>query len=336
MGLTTTKVFRWNDPGALKLDGTAGSFYLLIKHCLTTAGWSIEWDDPVNFKVALRNSQAHGGSGCYIRVDDNTKRVANWRVYEDMSGIDSGTGQCCNDYVWKAREVDGAYGANAVNRCYVIVADERTVYVSTWVGDDDDNPRGTNPTPDDVTGVSMVYNVCTAHGGDFDPFIPGDPGVWGSGMTSSNPGTALTDYVMSYLGSQIGNDLSVNPYTTVKTSRNAALTATATKCGLYAGWQFNNEYGIGSPYGAPMRSSDPFTAVPAFVHDGTTLRGRARGLFAPLNDMTVAGNAQLGVMRTPMFNGETLSLVTLAGTIYYWVGHVVRLYAETSKSWDDI
>ena len=341
MGLTTTRYFRWDDPGALKLDGTAGSFYAIIKNCLVAAGWSVAFDDPVNFKVALRNSQAHGGSGGYVRVHDDGSftgggRVASWRVYEDMTDIDTGTGQCCDDWIWKAREAGGANGADAVRRCYVISCDERTVYVSTWVGDDNASPRGVNPTPPDVTGASCAQQVAMAVGGDYDAFIVGDPGVWGAGMTTQNPSTGTTASVPSWLGGQLRYDFLINLSNTVKLSRKYDLSTTPVQAALLTPWMTNHAHGTGANLNPPMRASDPFTTVPALIHDGTTLRGRARGLFAPLNDMVTNGGAPLGAHKSPYLDGAGLQLVALAGGVTSTANGTIRLFAETAKSWDDI
>ena len=341
MGLTTTRYIRWDDPGALKLDGTPGSFYAIIKAYLVAAGWSIEFDDPGNFKIALRNSMAHGGSGGYLRVHDDGSftgggRVASWRVYESMTDIDTGTGQCCDDWVWKAREAGGAAGADAVRRCYVISCDQRTVYVSTWVGDDNANPRGINPTPPDVTMLNTAYLVAMAVGGDYDAFIAGDPGVWGAGMTTQNPNNTTSTSVPSWLGAQLRYDLAISASNTVKLSRKNDLSSTPTQAALLTPWRTNNGYGIGTNNTPPMGAGDPFTTVPALIHDGTTLRGRARGLFAPLNDMVTNGGAPLGALKSPYLDGAGLQLVALAGAIVGNTNGTIRLFAETSKSWDDI
>lgn len=340
MGLTTTKYFRWDDSGALKLDGTAGSFYAIIKHCLTEAGWSVAFDDPGNFKIALRNSMAHGGSGGYLRVHDNASftgggRVASWRAYESMTDIDTGTLQCCDDWIWKAREAGGAQGADAVRRCWVIVADERTCYLSTWVGDDNASPRGVNPTPPDGTGASASYLCMSAFAGDIEPFVAGDPGFGGCGMTNQNPATGTIANVPSWLGARRG--IAGPSYsTTMRLSRNAAISASVTQVAVAANEVTSNAVGHGSASNPIIPSNAPLIVLPGLVVDGVTIRGRMRGMYVPQNDLTTNGGAPMGIEVTPFLASSTANMVCLAGSVVGSTNGPTRLFVETAKSWDDI
>lgn len=339
MGLTTTKYFRWDDPGALKLDGTAGSFYAIIKHCLTEAGWSVAFDAPGSFKVVLRNSLAHGGSGGYLRVHDNASftgggRVASWRAYGSMTGIDTGTLQCCNDWIWKAREAGGAQGANAVRRCWVIVADERTCYLSTWVGDDEATPRGVNPSPPDVTSYDTQYFCMSAFAGDIEPFVAGDPGFGGCGMTNQNPATGTSASVPSWLGAR-RLDKGPSATTTMRLSRNATLSASVTQVAVAANEVPGGDYGHGCSINPSITSNTPLMVLPGLVVDGVTLRGRMRGLYVPQNDLVTNGGAPMGIEVTPFLSSSTANMVCLAGTVG-GINGVHRLFVETAKSWDDI
>lgn len=340
MGLTKTKDFRWDDSGALKLDGTAGSFYAIIKHCLTEAGWSVEFDDPGNFKIAFRNSLAHGGSGGYLRVHDNASftgggRVASWQTYESMTDIDTGTLQCCDDWIWKAREAGGAQGADAVRRCWVIVADERTCYLSTWVGDDNASPRGVNPSPPDVTGAAVSYLCMSAFAGDIEPFVAGDPGFGGCGMTNQNPSTGTTAFVPSWLGARRNNN-APQAGTTMRLSRNAALSASVTQVGVAANESPVSNAGHGSSNYPGIASNTPLIVLPGLVVDGVTLRGRMRGLYVPQNDLVTSGGAPMGIEVTPFLASSTSNMVCLAGTVAGGTAGPTRLFVETEKSWDDI
>lgn len=340
MGLTTTKYFRWDDPGALKLDGTAGSFYAIIKHCLTEAGWSIAFDDPGNFKIALRNSLAHGGSGGYLRVHDDASftgggRVASWQAYESMTDIDTGTLQCCDDWIWKAREAGGAQGADAVRRCWVIVADERTCYLSTWVGDDNANPRGVNPSPSDETAAARIALCMSAFAGDIEPFVAGDPGFGGCGMTLQNPGITTNTVGPSWLGAR---RINANPQTntTMRLSRNTALSASVTQVAVSANDIAANNAGHGSSAHPVISSNTPLMVLPGLVVDGVTLRGRMRGLYVPQNNLATDGGAPMGIEVTPFLASSTANMVCLAGAVVANSGGTCRLFIETAKSWDDI
>lgn len=340
MGLTTTKYFRWDDPGALKLDGTAGSFYAIIKHCLTEAGWSVAFDDAVNFKIAFRNSMAHGGSGGYLRVHDNASftgggRVASWRAYESMTDIDTGTLQCCDDWIWKAREAGGAQGADAVRRCWVIVADQRTCYLSTWVGDDSASPRGVNPSPPDVTGANAAYLCMSAFAGDIEPFVPGDPGFGGCGMTTQNPGTLVSAGTPSWIGARRNNSAPQSG-TTMRLSRNIALSASVTQVAVTGTDSPGNGRGHGGGTDPVIPSNTPLMVLPGLVIDGTMLRGRMRGLYVPQNDLATNGGAPMGIEVTPFLASSTANMVCLAGAVAANPTGFFRLFVETAKSWDDI
>lgn len=340
MGLTTTRYFRWDDPGALKLDGTAGSFYAIIKHCLTEAGWSIAFDDPGNFKIAFRNSLAHGGSGGYLRVHDDGSftgggRVASWQAYESMTDIDTGTLQCCDDWIWKAREAGGAQGADDVRRCWVIVADERTCYLSTWVGDDNASPRGVNPSPPDATGSNAAYLCMSAFAGDIEPFVAGDPGFGGCGMTTQNPATGTSAFIPSWLGARRNNS-SPSSSTTMRLSRSATLSASATQVAVIANETTGNIVGHGGSVNPIIPSNTPLIVLPGLVWDGVTLRGRMRGLYVPQNDLATNGGAPMGIEVTPFLASSTANMVCLAGTLAGNTNGTTRLFVETAKSWDDI
>lgn len=338
MGLTTTKYFRWDDPGALKLDGTAGSFYAIIKHCLTEAGWSIEFDDPGNFKVVLRNSLAHGGSGGYLRVHDDATftgggRVANWRGYETMSDIDTGTLEVCNDWVWKAREAGGAQGADDVRRCWVIVADERTCYVNTWVGDDNASPRGINPTPDPL---GFNYWCSLGWAGDVEPFVAGDPGFGACFMNQQNPGTGVNwiggidSLVMGKNGAT-----ATGGTTTFRLTRTAALAPTTTQCAILSGLSpATNAIGGAA---SSLSAGTPTYYFPALVIASGVLRGRMRGLYQSINNLSATA-MPMGAVQTPIKDASGLQLVTMRGSAQVAGGGNPSgyLFVEKNLSWDDI
>ena len=341
MGLTTTHVFRWDDPGALKLDGTAGSFYAIIKTYLQAAGWSVAFDDPGNFKVVLRNSQAHGGSGGYLRVHDKASftgggRVASWRTYETMSNIDTGTLRCCNDWIWKAREAGGSQGANAVRRCYVIVADERTCYVNTWVGDDEADPRGINPGPPDLTSGNLA---CLAWAGDIEAFVAGDPGFGGSGMTVQNPTTSPTNNgpPSSLAMGRNNAEMTYDTTSTFFLSREANLSPTPRRVAIMTMGAFSETYGPGSNTAAPIILGAPTYYHPALVIGNGVLRGRLRGIFIPMNDLTTTA-MPMGSIQTPTKDSHGLSLITMRASCQASGGATSAgyLFAEKNLSWDDI
>lgn len=84
--------------GAPTLDGTEGSGYAVLKWALPQLGWTIEYDDDVNFKIVFRNNPTTG-TGTYLEVVDNapygsgSNQVTSFRCYQTMTGIETGTGR---------------------------------------------------------------------------------------------------------------------------------------------------------------------------------------------------------------------------------------------------
>lgn len=147
---------RWDADGETRtLTGEVGSLYNLWKSVLAEAGWTVAFDDPVNYQVVFQND-AITGSGCYVRLNDNGPTNAGWAkvvVYENMSDIDTGTGPHVleeNSYIKKSNTT------NTTTRPWIIVADNRTMWF--WC-----NAGGTN----DFTLICV---------GDYESFVPGLPG----------------------------------------------------------------------------------------------------------------------------------------------------------------
>ena len=117
MGLTTTREARWDDVGAPVLNNNPGSFIGCIKPFLLTCGWSVIWED--GFKLVMRNSIAHGGSGCYVRFEENSATFVTIGVFEEMTDIDTGINSAGSMEVWKSEN-------NSTPKPYVFLGDERT------------------------------------------------------------------------------------------------------------------------------------------------------------------------------------------------------------------
>lgn len=69
-------VYRWDDAGAPQITNrTPAEIIDVLKKCLvdgygtkTALGWTMPFEDAVNYKVVFRNSTASGGSGGYVQV----------------------------------------------------------------------------------------------------------------------------------------------------------------------------------------------------------------------------------------------------------------------------
>lgn len=81
--------------GAPTLTGQDGALYDVFKWALPLLGWTIEFDDPPNYRIAFRNDPL-GGSGSYIRINDLSANHAttSWgaaiRAFESMTDLDTG------------------------------------------------------------------------------------------------------------------------------------------------------------------------------------------------------------------------------------------------------
>lgn len=332
MALTTTRELRWDAPGAPTLNANAGSFRNLARDFLEDCGWSVIWQDAGAQKVVLRNSMAHGGSGCYIRILDDgsfsgSTRVARIDSYEDMSDIDTGTGLASGGWVWKDRT--GSGGPNA----YTLHADERTCYLTTYVAGD---------TPPTGSGVTAAYHTHMSGFGDFSPANAGDPGVFCASGADESPGTSTTTTSPSALCRNNGSAAGIS--TAFHVSRNSALAQSSTAAVLLNPAPSNNtNLGIGSNGSSLIDSATEASGtgihvLPALVLAGGYLYGRMRGLFVPMNRCDTASNMSVGETRSPLGTSDVHSLAVLAGQGGSGSGitSLSRLFVERIRSWDDV
>lgn len=331
MSLTTTRVFRWDDSGAPQLNSAAGSFYFIVKACLAgvglaygnrqKAGWVIAWDDPATYTIVLRNAMAAGGSGCYLRVQDNAPgaggaRMAKWDVYEGMTDINTGIGPAGSGWVCKSRSNGGPSAA------WVLVADERTIYGSHYVNGLQEPLQ---------SGYDAFYYRMTYVAGDFDPTVAGDPGVIGGACEDANPGDIMRSRIYFGVGA-IGHGQRMMPDAQgMKASRNSTLTAAPTTVAIIH--TPNMGAGIG---GWPVLPSDAAAPqfVPALISDGVMVRGVMRGLYCPLNDWYGVG--KVGTLAAAVNSDFATQLVGLRGSTTTAVTNVIHngyLFAEQASSW---
>lgn len=286
MSLTTTREFRWDDPGAPTLNGTVGSFYALMKACLVgsggiaygsgaqakpAAGWSIAFDDPGAQKIVFRNSMAHGGSGCYVQiVDDGTAsngaRVAAIMAYESMTDIDTGVypARDAVTYIRKSNTLD------TTPREWVIYCDERKVHFKC-------RSNANNTRSQDRPGV---------HFGDMRLAVPGDPSVFISGTGVASSSGTNGDGLSSYFPQ--------GEYDGIYLSRRASdLAPIPTQCSIRSslsttGTSANGGEGAGGTRTASASASMPGLGGPALMPSviferAGALRGLMPGVLVPLN-----------------------------------------------------
>lgn len=326
MGLTTTKEWRWDAPGAHTLTAAVGSARILLRDFLLECGWSVIWEDAGAQKVVLRNSQAHGGSGCYVRIlDDGSftggSRVARIDVYEAMTDIDTGTDTAGGGYFWKDR--DGSGGPNA----YTLHGDQRTMYFTCYVNGDE---------PPDSTNASENGRLCMAGMvGDIHPYIAGDLGVVCALSQVESPNTTATTAVASELITRRTSSGSTGA-SGFTLSRDKSLVVSLTNAALFDVSNSASGVGIGGGTSWAMDGNDWF--LPALIVSEDTIRGRARGLYVPCNNR-MGGGAPVGSVQNPMAVAAPLSLATLAGNATSGTATVSsggRVFVERNISWDDL
>ena len=332
MGLTTTRELRWDAPGAPVLNGQVGSFYNLIKTFLVSCGWSIEWDEPANYKIALRNSMAHGGNGCYVRVLDNGSftggaRVAAFAVYEAMEDINSGKALAQAGFVHKA------ITTSANPRAYTLHGDERQIIGTIY---------SRSATPPVSATDTLAGDDCNVFGGgDYEPSIAGDPGCWGTVAQTESPSTAFGARVASAIVTMPTTSLAGQNGFTL--SRNATLDISPRFGVLWAGTVSSTGIGIGGPSSNMMVNPSHGTLgshmIPAAIYSAGALRGRLRGVYVPLNNWVSSGGAHVGTIHNPLGTASPLSLAALAGSATTTAGtftNVGRIFVERILSWDDV
>jgi len=178
-------------PGAQPLNGQAGSLYDVLKWALPLLGWTLEFDDDVNFRAAFRNSPL--GTGDYLRIadapadHDGDARHANVRSYASMSDVNTGLDEVggSNWFILKSLTAD------LVSRNYWIIGDDRSFWLFVGSGNPDH--------------FQWYYY------GDIQPDRPGDEGaflIWASDVVSPSGATSVAPFSGNLKGfSQLRYDL---------------------------------------------------------------------------------------------------------------------------------
>lgn len=297
MGLTTTKEYTWDDSGAPTVNGTAGAARNWLKSCLVTgyggkspAGWSVEWEDAGANKIVFRNSQAAGGSGAYLRVDDSNATVTSFQMFEDMTDIDTGTGGTLEYMIVKSSAASGTA------RPWKLFADERTFY-GCVLGDNTSVPLST---------WTYLGWTSTFGGGDYRAFRPGDPGVFAFGRRNSGQYYDTDIMVRRATNEDIPDRMSITrDKDLVGNAENAAvvylqLTGYGSNIG-YTNFIGETTYGTAGRHyiKAVIFTGKDTTFVPV---------GELRGLYLPLNKIVTASTNMFGEIDTPLATHTPMSL----------------------------
>ncbi|MCU8034365.1 MULTISPECIES: hypothetical protein [unclassified Shewanella] len=98
MGLPVT-VYRYTDAGAPQLvNSSASEWITILKKCLVEGygskaplGWTVAFEDALNFKIAFRNTTLNGGSGGYFQFNgpNTANATCTLRCAASMAALDS-------------------------------------------------------------------------------------------------------------------------------------------------------------------------------------------------------------------------------------------------------
>lgn len=126
MTLTVTTL-QSTDSGAPTLTGELGSAITFFDATLLPLGWTKEFTGTN--VAAYRNSVSDGGSGCYVRINDNAPdsndaRAFSIQVFSEMTDVDTGSNATGEVFFRKSSTLD------ATARPWYMLADGLTFYLN--------------------------------------------------------------------------------------------------------------------------------------------------------------------------------------------------------------
>lgn len=126
MTLTVTTL-QSTDSDAPTLTGEEGSAIAFFDATLLPLGWTKEFTGTN--VAAYRNSVSDGGSGCYVRIDDNSpdsngERAFSIQVFSEMTDVDTGSNATGEVFFRKSSTLD------ATARPWYMLADGLTFYLN--------------------------------------------------------------------------------------------------------------------------------------------------------------------------------------------------------------
>jgi hypothetical protein len=301
---THTRYFRWDDPGAPTLSGTAGSLLDILRACLVgtagvaygtgateklAAGWTEEFTGTN--VAAFRNSLAAGGTGGYLRVDDSSAQVALLRSFGSMSDLDTGVGPMplTSGTFATGAPVKKSESSNATARPWILLADERTFYLHIW--------------PSDRPLIVEFYG-----GGDGISFLPAE-GLFRFLVYRASYSTGDTNQGYSFIHSTSASSVSANADQGLQIATGYLLT--------------------GDPVDFQVRSVDPTSFIggsgcmsdpspgglryyqPSIVYAENIPRGRLPGLYVPQNDLRSVANGSVDAGAAGLPAGSELVLLLM-------------------------
>ena len=319
--MTTTRIYKSTDTSAPVLVGGVSSLINLLDKCLvagygsaTPAGWTKPYTGTD--KAAFRNSVASGGTGMFLRVQDDGSgtggaREALCRAYLTMSDVDTGTIETPTaalvptSMVWRKSNT-----LDSTPREWVLIADERTFYLSVGAYTSSNN------------SIGMGLYAC----GDFKSFVPGDP--YAFFIVGRESQQTTTNGTHSGICTPVATGFATPTLYGVWLPRGYAGTGNPIRAGIAMPALASNVPVIGSAT-TSMTSPAPGSGldfwIPALIGCENTIRGQLRGVYAPL---TSDGSVALGhdVVNPPGLTGTLTALLhyahSNASTIATYLGHI--------------
>ena len=310
--------------GAPALTGEDGSLYEIFKWALPQLGWAVAYDEPGEFRVALRNDPV-AGTGYYLKIWDDssdhagTARHARAQVFLDMTGIDAGIDPAFS----VQRFIAKSPALSSTTRHWYIIGDAQRFY---FLRD-----------ADGTTNRGGGFNCY--HFGDFNPFFPQDPGPYfcplssSSGFGTQDPAWALS--AVSVSDALTPTDASTASRTDYQESLpvlfNGSGSGTA-RLRSFAGAS-SGAPNMGDNGGTQLAPSNPASRV--FVAEGNLLRGELVGALNPLQSRPFGSGSQLvpGV-----HNGrEPVDVMYFNMTMFFNENNPNRgsIYIDVSSDWSD-
>lgn len=301
------------DASAPTLTGQVGSVIALLDAVLVNgygtkpaAGWTKEYTGT-NIAVYRNNPSAPGSTGMYLRVDDTVTTYCTIRAYKSMSDINTGTdmipsgtpGYSNSQIFWSKSS-----SANATQRMWNIVADDRTFYIN-WA-----------PNSDVSTNTTNSYSYMGG-AGDFESFVPGNSynyfiaGMYAGGYSDSSYG--LLDLQATYACGLIGRSQELAPNKQSKF------------------WISH----MGSTYNSGNQNHQPYSAYtglrffyPAYIEENATqynITGRLRGVYALAGRGSIVWNENYGKLPDDPSGPDMMQFLTYPpsgqyGSVYIRLG----------------
>lgn len=258
------------------------------------AGWTEVYTGT---NVAAFRSSTTGGTGCYVEISDTINTVGVYPVtitaYSAMTALSTGSNATAPVYAARRPRNSGSDNCQ-----WVLVADAHTFYVMG---------RG---------AVSTTYMLAGA--GDIEPLVGGDVyayGTWGDfnpSLSFNTPPTGLNANSGSTFFA-FGGPPSATSTTTgyVSLGRDYTGTGTESRHTLFGpttyttGAPSTNSYLGGANFPArPAANGAPEAAMPAYVCRGQVIRGKLRGVYVPLSNLSGFAAGTIGsVVTAPDFGG---------------------------------